>query len=81
MLQRALELRDEVREPELKPFDEAILAVVLVRAGTIDSGWRRLFCTLDYDLSPFDRKSNVRPQLKAAYDAIGLEVRTAFDLS
>lgn len=80
MLTRSIELRVEVPDPALKPFDEVILAAVLVRAATLASGTRRVFCTLDLDLSPVAR-GNVRKHLKATYDAAQIEVRTTFDLS
>jgi hypothetical protein len=80
MLARSIELRVEVPDPPLKPFDEVILASVLVRAATLAPGTRRAFCTLDLDLSPIVRGS-VRQHLKAVYEAVQLEVRTTFDLS
>lgn len=80
MLERSIELRVEVPDPPLKPFDEVILAAVLVRAATLAPGPRRAFCTLDLDLSPVVRGST-RKHLKAVYDAAQIEVRTTFDLS
>jgi predicted nucleic acid-binding protein len=55
MLERSIALRTEVPDPPLKPFDESILAAVLVRASTLPPGTRRAFCTLDLDLSPIVR--------------------------
>lgn len=81
MLDRALNLRTEIADPELKPFDEAILAAVLVRAAQLPDDQRRCFCTLDTDLSPVDRRGVPRPHLRAAYEALRLEVRTSFDIS
>jgi hypothetical protein len=79
MLERSIELRTEVPDPPLKPFDEAILAAVLVRATSLAPDARRAFCTLDLDLSPIVRGS-VRKHLKAIYDAAQIDVRTTFDL-
>lgn len=81
MLERALALRDEVPDRELGAFDEAILAAVLVRAGELGDEHPSIFCTLDHDLSPVDKRGNTRARLKAVYDAVGLEVRTSFDIS
>lgn len=80
MLERALALRDEVPDRELGAFDEAILAAVLVRAGELGDEYPSIFCTLDHDLSPVDKRGNARARLKAVYDAVGLEVRTSFDI-
>jgi hypothetical protein len=81
MLQRALRLRDEVPDAELGAFDEAILGGILVRASELGTDERSIFCTLDRDLSPADRQGKPRPRLKAIYDAVGIEVRTSFDIS
>lgn len=81
MLKRALELRDEVSDVNFGPFDEAILGGVLVRAAEIGEAEKLIFCTLDRDLSPVDRGGVPRARLKAAYDAVGVEVRTRFDIS
>lgn len=80
-LQRSLQLRDEVPDAELGPFDEAILGGVLVRATEIGEAEKILFCTLDRDLSPVDKRGAPRTRLKAIYDAVGIEVRTRFDIS
>ncbi len=81
MLERALALRDQVPDRELGAFDEAILAAVLVRAEEVGDEHRSIFCTLDRDLSPVDKRGTPRARLKAVYDAVGLEVRTSFDIS
>jgi hypothetical protein len=80
MLERSISLRTEVPDPQLKPFDETILAAVLVRADDLVSEPRRVFCTLDFDLSPIVR-NHTRKHLKAVYDRAKVEVRTSFDLS
>jgi hypothetical protein len=80
MLDRALALRTEVAT--LKPFDEAILAAVLVKASDLKAGgstdlW---FCDLDGDLVPIDRKANPRKELVALYAAAGITVRQDFQV-
>jgi hypothetical protein len=81
MLDRALTLRSDLADPELKPFDEAILAAVLVRAQDLGDADPRFFCTKDLDLAPIGRSKAPRPHLTALYDAAGVQVRTTFDLS
>jgi hypothetical protein len=78
MLDRALRLRTEVAT--LKPFDEAILAAVLVKAGDLKAtGATDLwFCDLDGDLVPVDKKGNPRKELVASYAAAGITVRQDF---
>jgi hypothetical protein len=78
LLDRALRLRTEVAT--LKPFDEAILAVVLVKAGDLKAtGATDLwFCDLDGDLVPVDKKGNPRKELVASYAAAGITVRQDF---
>ena len=78
MLDRAIALRTEVAS--LKPFDEAILAAVLVKVGDVRASgatdvW---FCDLDGDLVPVDRKRNPRKELAALYAAAGITVRQDF---
>lgn len=77
MLERAISLRSEV--PNLKPFDEAILAGILVRAARIPrTGAQIFFCDLDGDLVPSDRKGQSRPELHRLYSAAGITVRQDF---
>jgi hypothetical protein len=77
MLDRALALRSEIAM--LKPFDEAILAAILVKAGDLTvQGQPKWFCDLDGDLVPFDRKGNPRKELVALYTAAGVTVRQDF---
>jgi hypothetical protein len=54
----------------LKPFDQSILAAVLVRSSRLwDAGERAIsFCEIDGDLQPWDRYGNAKPPLTAAYD-------------
>jgi predicted nucleic acid-binding protein len=67
----------------LKPFDQTILAAVLVRAerlrvtGEVDIS----FCELDADLQPWDRRGNPKAPLKQMYDAAGIWVYGDFDLN
>lgn len=81
MLQRALQLRREV-QPKLQPFDEAILAGVLVRAAEFgDDGTKRIFCNMDRDFSPSKNKKPQREsKLITAYQAAKLEFQTHFYL-
>lgn len=55
---------------ELKPFDQMILAAVLVRAEELlRSGYKDLaFCELDADLKPWDSQRNPKSVLKSLYD-------------
>jgi hypothetical protein len=78
MLDRAIRLRTEVAT--LKPFDEAILAAVLVKASDMTvAGVRDLwFCDLDGDLVPVDRRGNPRRELVTLYGAAGIVVRQDF---
>jgi predicted nucleic acid-binding protein len=69
MLEQALTLRTRV--PDLGPFDEAILAAIVVKAQEL---------TLDRDLSPVDKRGNRKPELFTVYEEVGLVVRTDFKL-
>lgn len=74
MIERAIDLRHQV-EP-LRPFDEAILAAVLVRATELEG--EKYFCTLDADLVPVDGRGRLRGDLARLYDAAGIVVRQDF---
>jgi len=54
----------------LQPFDQAILAAVLVRAEdlTKEGVTETEFCELDADLQPWDKSSNAKPLLTELYD-------------
>jgi hypothetical protein len=69
MLLRALEL--STQNLELKPFDQAILAAVLVRAETLrDQGADDVsFCELDGDLQPWDKDGRSKQPLTGLYDS------------
>ncbi len=56
--------------PELKPYDQAVLAAVLIRADELlKAGERELvFCELDTDLQPWDKNGDSKPKLTELYD-------------
>ncbi len=66
----------------LKPFDQAILAAILVRAeelrsaGEDDLG----FCEIDSDLQPWDKRGEAKTPLVHLYDATALWVYGDFDM-
>ena len=68
MLARAVELT--TLGLDLKPFDQAILAAVLVKAEQLrDEGADELvFCELDSDLQPWDKNGNSKQPLTSLYD-------------
>lgn len=74
MLARAVEL--STVNLDLKPFDQAILAAVLVEAERLrDQGADDLvFCELDGDLQPWDRYGRAKQPLTDLYDAAHLWV-------
>jgi len=78
MLEQAITLRQQVAT--LKPFDEAILAAVLVKTNDVTAAGAAevFFCNLDGDLVPFDRKGNPRKELVTLYDAAGIKARQDF---
>jgi hypothetical protein len=56
---------------DLQPFDQAILAAILVRAGRLlaDGIDEMAFCELDSHLQPWDKDSNRKERLAGLYDA------------
>lgn len=78
MLDRAIQLRTQVAT--LNPFDEAILAAVLVKAGdlTANGATELFFCELDGDLLPEDRKGQPRKEFVELYAKAGIVVRSDF---
>jgi hypothetical protein len=80
MLDRAIALRREVAT--LKPFDEAILAAILIEAGDARAADATdlFFCDLDGDLVPIDRKGNPRKEFVALYAAADIVVRQDFQV-
>ena len=67
MLEQSVSLATEL---DLKPFDNSILAAILVRADELlKEGERDLaFCELDGDLQPWDKNGNTKPVLAHLYD-------------
>ncbi len=82
MLERALQLRPDGLSG-LKPFDEAILAAILVRAEALraDGAEELSFCTTDSDLQPWDRQREAREPLKSLYERADLWVYGDFTLT
>ncbi len=61
---------------DLKPVDQAVFASVLVKGGQLlaESGQPSVFCELDSDLLPWDKKRNERKHFRAEYDQAGVFV-------
>jgi hypothetical protein len=80
MLEKSMSLATEV---ELKPFDNSILAAVLVRADDLrNKGNTDLaFCELDGDLQPWDKNGNTKPVLTRLYDDARVWVYGDFTLT
>jgi hypothetical protein len=80
MLERAMTLA--ATDLYLQPFDQAVLAAVLVRAEQLrDAGQHDIcFCELDADRQCWDRRGNPRPDLQALYDQAGVWVYGDFEL-
>jgi hypothetical protein len=79
MLERAIQLRADGPDG-LKPFDEAILAAILVKARTLrerhasDKDFDLAFCTRDGDLQPWNREGHPREPLFSLYEREGVWV-------
>jgi hypothetical protein len=69
MLERVLQFRTAIVEvSQMKHFDEAILAAVIVRGEMLRSpGQELVFCTLDSDLLPWGRDNRPRTALEKLY--------------
>ncbi|WP_437793073.1 hypothetical protein [Sorangium sp. So ce693] len=82
MLARAIELSGGELE-FVKPFDQAILAAVLVRAERLKAAGATdlSFCELDGDLQPWGKNGVFKPALTKLYDAAGIWVYGDFDLA
>jgi hypothetical protein len=67
----------------LKPFDQAILAGILVSAARLwNAGERALsFCETDSDLQPWDRDGRAKPPLRDTYDQAHVWVYGDFTLT
>jgi predicted nucleic acid-binding protein len=81
MLERAISLSTE--KLELKPFDNSILAAILVRAEElVKEGHSELaFCELDGDLQPWGRDGVDKPVLKRLYDEVHVWVYGDFTMT
>ncbi len=81
MLERAAMLG--ASELDLQPFDQAILAAVLVRAERLHKeGFSEVFfCESDTDLQPWDRQGNAKQPLSRLYDDAHLWVYRDFVLA
>jgi hypothetical protein len=81
MLERALELSE--MDLSLKPFDQAILAAVLVRAEELRSAGASdlCFCEIDAGLQPWDKRGDAKRPLTDLYDAVQVWVYGDFDLN
>jgi len=68
---------------ELMPFDQAILAGVLVSAARLwNAGEQAIsFCEADSDLQPWDRNGHDKQPLKDAYDQAHVRVYRDFTLT
>jgi hypothetical protein len=68
-LQLSVELSSQ--SLNLKPFDQAILSAVLIRAGQLRTagGTEFCFCELDGDLQPWDKNGRSKQPLTALYDS------------
>jgi predicted nucleic acid-binding protein len=69
MLERSSDL--SYLKLDLQPFDQAILAAILVRAKRLlaDGVDQMAFCELDSHLQPWDKDSNRKERLAELYDA------------
>lgn len=69
MLAKAVEL--STMKLDLKPFDQAILSAVLVRAAELrDAGAADItFCEIDGDLQPWDKNGRTKQPLADLYDS------------
>lgn len=81
MLSRSVELSSE--DLNLKPYDQAILAAVLVRAEQLrDAGEEEFyFCELDGDLQPWDKKGASKQPLTSLYDRARVWVYQDFSMN
>ena len=81
MLERSIQLAME--KLELKPFDNSILAAILVRAEELatEGATDLAFCELDGDLQPWDKNGNTKPVLTRLYDAARIWVYGDFTMT
>jgi hypothetical protein len=81
MLERSIS--QVVEKLDLKPFDNSILAAVLVKAEELlRMGHSDLaFCELDGDLRPWDKNGRDKPPLKRLYDSAHVWVYGDFTIT
>jgi hypothetical protein len=70
MLERCTDL--SLAKLDLQPFDQAILAAILIRAEELRAGGvdQLDFCELDSDLQPWDKDSRPKKPLTELYDKV-----------
>lgn len=75
ILGRVLELRQVPDVAVLRPFDESILAAVLVKGERFrDAGFGDVrFCCLDQDLRPWTKRGEPKPGLRDLYARAGIQ--------
>ena len=80
MLARTLDLA--VVDVALRPFDQTILAAILVRAEELRTSGESdiCFCEIDKDLQPWDRQGDAKQPLTRLYDAAAVWVYGDFNL-
>lgn len=81
MLERAIDLG--ASDLELEPYDQAVLAAVLVRASRLkyEGATDIAFCEMDRDLQPWDKRGNAKQPLTRMYDDAGVWVYGDFELA
>ena len=81
MLERSVSLATE--KLDLKPYDNSILAAVLVRAHDLLAEGKRdlAFCELDSDLQPWDKYGNTKTTLARLYDEVHVWVYGDFTMT
>lgn len=80
MLERAVDL--SAMDLSLQPFDQSILAALLIRAEELTSAGETdlCFCETDADLQPWDKKGDSKQLLTTLYDAASVWVYGDFDM-
>jgi len=81
MLERSIALT--IEKLDLKPFDNAILAAILVRAEELTKEGRSdlAFCELDGDLQPWGKHGVDKPVLRGLYDNAHVWVYSDFTMT
>ncbi len=80
MLEQSVSLFEKL---DLRPFDNSILAAILVRAHELGKEGEKdlAFCELDGDLQPWDKKGNTKPVLARLYDGAHVWVYGDFTMT